>query len=209
MTNPRSQLIKLLLKGDPEPFHAFCREVEPEKLDINGATFRELHLSNFDLRGFNLSNTEWANCTMSALHLDGADLSGAYIHGSALVDCSAINAQLAGAALDGSVLRSTRFEACNWTDAELDNNQLLQCTLEGGVFEDISFNGLILEECQLAKIQDISGEIGGMLLRRCTLTAVDFTGAQTRRCARQGCTIDAETKLPDTFKVRSGRRRTV
>ena len=38
----REKLIKLILKGDPMAFHAFCRDLTEEELDISGATFREV-----------------------------------------------------------------------------------------------------------------------------------------------------------------------
>ena len=70
----REKLIKLILKGDPVAFHMFCRDLDESELDISGATFRTLNLPGYDLSGFDLSATEWEDCTMTGVRFESRSI---------------------------------------------------------------------------------------------------------------------------------------
>lgn len=209
MTETREQLIRLLVKDKIQEFHALCRDLPPEAMDLSGATFKNLHLSGADLSGFNLANTEWQDCHLTDLTFLESDLTGAYFHGCALVECRLTQAILQGTSMEGCVLRSVTIHACDLTETDLQNTQLQECHLGEGTWADLSWNGLRFDGGSLRDVPQASGEWRSIVFKDATLAALDLTALDMARCFHQSCTFDNALLPEEGIAERVGRRRTV
>lgn len=204
----REKLIKLILKGDPMAFHAFCRDLTEEELDISGATFRAINLTGYDLSGFDLSASEWEDCTMTGVRLEGADLSNSYLHGCALVNLIAERSNFEGAAIENCVVRGSQLIQCDLTTSELSDSKFIQCELGEGNWAELEWSQLTFEDSTLRDVSEASGTFKAVQFRASRLTDFDGSGLTASRCFTQKAEMTRST-LPDGFTEKSGRRRTV
>ncbi|MEL6182144.1 MAG: pentapeptide repeat-containing protein [Myxococcota bacterium] len=201
-------LIRLLVKGDPNAFHKACRDLEEDALSLAGSTFKTLQIVGFDLSNFDLSNTEWENCNFSASKLGEANLTGAYFNGCAFIDCELDEANLDGCALDGCVIRDTSFTNANLSNTEMENNQLQDCALDQVQLQDIFWTRVSFKGGTISQVTEATGEATGLDLRDVILSHVDLDAVSVSRSFHYGCTFD-HTELPKGFARKSGRRRSV
>ena len=202
-------LIKHLVRGDAAAFHKACRDFEEDALSLNGATFKNLQLVGFDLSKFDLSATEWENCTLTAMKWNESNLQGAYFNGCALIECDFGASDMDGCALDGSVIQNTTLFEANLDNTEIENTQFQDCVLGGKAMSDIAWSRVSLKGGQFKEIPEASGEVVGMDLREVTLTQVDLSGLAAAKSFHYGCTME-DAALPEQgFALKSGRRRSV
>jgi uncharacterized protein YjbI with pentapeptide repeats len=202
------KLLRLLKKGDPQPFNKACAELEDEGLSLTEATLENLTLAGFDLSRFDLSATEWRDCTFAGAMLVGVDLSNSYLVGCALVDAELSESDLSGAALEGCVLRNVKIEECNLEGLELENTQILESHFRGGAWVDVAWSGVTMSGGSIRDVGEATGEFVGVKLRTVRLENLALGDVSVRGSSIRECEV-VDSELPAGLKRSSGRRRTV
>ncbi|MCH7580412.1 MAG: toll/interleukin-1 receptor domain-containing protein [Chloroflexi bacterium] len=153
------------------------REANPEeRLDLEGASLKDLRLAGADLR----------RAQFKAAYLQGADFSGADLREAYLMQACIANSDLSSANLHKAVLFDADLTVTSLSDADLSESSLSYCNLTGA-----SLNGADLTKA----------ELGSTVL--CDVDLSDVRGLET--LLHEGpSSIDERTlrmswPLPDVF----------
>lgn len=202
-------LTDALKRADTKAFHSTAEKLEGNRSDVSleGETFRNLQLYGFDLRDFNLSNTEWENCILENVNAANTILEGAYLHECSLVSCRFDDTNLEGAAFESCVLKNSSFIRTNVCASEFSTSQFDNCTLRDLILEDIEWDELIFNNGQWINIKGQSGS-----LNNSTLRSVIFRNVDTSSCDISHSHISNPldgSQQPAGFSIRAGRRKRV
>ena len=149
------KLIRALKGAKTEVFHQLLEELGERRGEVSlaGETFAEVQLFGFDLKGLDLSNTEWENCILEEIAADGANLEGAYFNTSSLLSCRFVDTNLEGAAFDGCVGKRCLTQRANVEGSEYSDCQFTDCTFAELVLEDVDWTSLIFNGGELRDVE--------------------------------------------------------
>lgn len=107
---------------------------------------QQLDLSNIDMRGANLRQSNLQGANLYRVNLTGANLSEANLCGTILTAANLSGANLAGANLSGSILSAANLTDADLSGANLNGANLYLASLQGVILHETRLNGANLRE---------------------------------------------------------------
>jgi len=192
---------------------------DPSLASLKGERFRELDVSNADLRGKDLSRLHAYKFNGSGTKFGGADLTGTYLGGGLLDGADFTDANLTGASIGSSlngvtfkgatvdkVSISSKGEGADFTNVKGKgggfSGELTKAKFDGATLSDTRFSYVNLDRTSFdgAKLENVTFE-------RASLKGVDLSKANITKATWKEITYDCSTKFPsDVDPVASGFR---